>query len=114
MAKEPQLTLVKSLKDLTRDELENILETIRFRRMSAATAFIKGKNQKLAKDVDKIQQRVDRQYAMLEKELRSVDRAIEKFEKRLVEIETLKQSMGYITDQMITTGADDIMEDMDA
>lgn len=112
MKKEPTLILVRSIHELTREELENILETLRFRRMQAATALIQGKNAKLAFQAGKYEERIRRHYDMLAKEITSVDRALDKVDKRIVEIETLKQSIGVLTDQMVTLGADDDESDI--
>lgn len=104
---EPKLFKVPSIREMDREELEAILDGIRLRRMSAATEWVRGKNAKYGREISKLEDRIRRQYDMLEKELANLDKAIEKCEKRVVEIETLKQSQGLISDQLVTIGADD-------
>lgn len=105
-----RLFTVKTINELSREELEAILDGIRIRRIAAAAEYVRGKNQKYAFEIGKLSERIGRNYDMLAKELTALDRAMEKCEKRLVEIDTLKQSQGLISDMMVV-GADDDEEE---
>src|SRR5262245_29847394 len=82
--KEPELVMVKTIHEMDREELETILEGIRLRRIAAATEYIRGKNEKIGREIGKLVDRLRPEYDMLEKELASLDRAMEKCEKRIV------------------------------
>ena len=105
--REPELVLVKSIKEMDREEIEAHLSLIRMRRMSAALEYAAGKNLKLGKSADKVKQKLERQYDMLGKEIDRLDVMIDKVEQRMIEIESLKQELGMIVESIVPNTADE-------
>jgi hypothetical protein len=96
----PQLVLVKPLSEMSREEQEGHMQLIRSRRMVAALEYAAGKNLKLGRSADKVKHKLDHQYDLLGKEIDRLDIAADKVDKRMIEIETLKQELGLIVDTM--------------
>lgn len=103
---EPELVLKPSIHDFDHESLIEWLEGIRFRRLSAAMEFHANKNAKIAHEQDKIQRKFQHEVLMLEKEIGSVDKAIEKLDNRLARIEMLKQEMGLLVEQLTDPNPD--------
>lgn len=97
--KEPQLVLRPSIKDYSREQIEDFLEAVRIKRMSAAVLYFANRNEKLANEQGKIQKKYDHERLMLEKELLRVDDAIARVDARCIKIDELLQEMGMLTTQ---------------
>jgi len=90
------LILQPSLDDVTRKELEARLEVVRVKRMEAAQIYYTGVNAKLDAVSDKIKVRINGQMEMLNKEILSLDKALEKVEKRIEAVIQLDQEVGVL------------------
>lgn len=100
------LVLKKSIKDCTRQEMEDFIEAVRVRRMLATIEYHNLKNAKLSQATGKIQARVDRECDLLEKEINTLERAEQKVEDRLNKIEQMKQEIGLLVDQIVDPNED--------
>lgn len=109
----PELVLKPSIHDFDRGQVEEFLETIRVKRMSAAIEYHANKNAKLAHEQDKIQKKFQHQLVMLEKELERLEAADDKVQQRLINIDMLKQEMGLLTDSLVDITPDTINADED-
>lgn len=92
------LVLQRTIEEMTTEELEQRLETIRARRIVAAMEYAAGQDLKLEYEADKIRRKLKGHYEMLGKELERCDRAIFALENRVAAIEQLKQEAGLIED----------------
>lgn len=86
----PKLVLMPTLDDLSRDEVEAYIETVRAKRMVATLEFFQTKNRKVELRQSKIGQRIQGKLDMLEKEIDKLEVAENKVSTRLAEIEQLK------------------------
>jgi len=86
----PKLVLMPTLDDLSRDEVEAYIETVRAKRMVATLEFFQTKNRKVELRQSKIGQRIQGKLDMLEKEIDKLEAAENKVSTRLAEIEQLK------------------------
>ena len=86
----PKLVLMPTLDDLSRDEVEAYIETVRAKRMVATLEFFQTKNRKVELRQSKIGQRIQGKLDMLEKEIDRLEVAENKVSTRLAEIEQLK------------------------
>lgn len=103
---EPHLILQPTIRDCTREQVEAHIEQVRNRRMLAAIEFHNTKNMKLSQAGGKIQDRLDKQLDMLEKEIGNLERAEIKVTDRLNTIEALKQELGVIAEQIVDPNED--------
>lgn len=94
------LILRPSYDDLTRQEIEEHLEGVRSRRMVAAMEFNEGQTAKLEHESEVIQRRIKQQYELLGKDITRADTLDEKIQERLAKIETLRQELGFVTEQV--------------
>jgi hypothetical protein len=94
------LVLAPSYDDHTREQVEAHLDVVRSNRMVAAIEYHAGRKAKLEHESDKIRLRIEKQYAMLGKEIDGLEKAEEKVLKRLETLEALKQEVGLITDMV--------------
>ena len=101
------LQMVPDLAALSREQVEAHLEQVRARRMVAALHYHEGKNAKYAMESDKIKRKMRGQNEMLGKELSSLDKAIERVEKRLAAITTLDTELGLVNDMIVVLGDED-------
>jgi primosomal protein N'' len=92
------LVLQPTLADMTTEELEQRLESVRARRVVAAMEYLAGQNLKLEVEKDKAHRKLKAHYEMLEKELERCDRAIFALENRIAAIEMLRQEVGLMED----------------
>lgn len=95
------LTLQPAITQLTRAEYEEHLEAVRARRMIAAIEYHEGKNAKYQHEADRIQRRMKGQNEMLGKEIMTLDKAIEKVEKRLATIANMDNELGIVKDMIV-------------
>lgn len=102
----PALVLYPSIDALTREQLEQHLETVRAKRMVAAIEYTQGQNAKLERAATVIERRLRAQYDMLAKEIGAVDKACEKMDKRLNTIEALKSELGLARDMIVIMDKD--------
>jgi hypothetical protein len=79
-----------TLDNLSRDEVEAYIETVRAKRMVATLEFFQTKNRKVELKQSKIGQRIQGKLDMLEKEIDKLEAAENKVSARLAEIEQLK------------------------
>jgi hypothetical protein len=79
-----------TLDNLSRDEVEAYIETVRAKRMVATLEFFQTKNRKVELRQSKIGQRIQGKLDMLEKEIDRLEAAENKVSTRLAEIEQLK------------------------
>jgi hypothetical protein len=86
----PKLVLMPTLDNLSRDEVEAYIETVRAKRMVATLEFFQTKNRKVELRQSKIGQRIQGKLDMLEKEIDRLEVAENKVSTRLAEIEQLK------------------------
>jgi hypothetical protein len=86
----PKLVLMPTLDNLSRDEVEAYIETVRAKRMVATLEFFQTKNRKVELRQSKIGQRIQGKLDMLEKEIDKLEAAENKVSTRLAEIEQLK------------------------
>jgi hypothetical protein len=86
----PKLVLMPTLDNLSRDEVEAYIETVRAKRMVATLEFFQTKNRKVELKQSKIGQRIQGKLDMLEKEIDRLEAAENKVSTRLAEIEQLK------------------------
>jgi hypothetical protein len=86
----PKLVLMPTLDNLSRDEVEAYIETVRAKRMVATLEFFQTKNRKVELRQSKIGQRIQGKLDMLEKEIDRLEAAENKVSTRLAEIEQLK------------------------
>jgi hypothetical protein len=86
----PKLVLMPTLDNLSRDEVEAYIETVRAKRMVATLEFFQTKNRKVELKQSKIGQRIQGKLDMLEKEIDRLEAAENKVSARLAEIEQLK------------------------
>lgn len=92
------LVLAPSFDDHTREQIEQHIREVQARRMVAAIEYHSGKDSKLKGESQKLQNRIDFKYEMLRKELAAFDKAHEKLENRLAELEHLKNELGLVDD----------------
>jgi precorrin-3B methylase len=92
------LVLQPTLEEMTTEELEMRLQTIRARRVVAAMEYVAGQNLKLEAEKDKLHRKLKSHYEMLGKELDRCDRAIYALENRVAAIEMLRQEVGLMED----------------
>jgi len=86
----PKLVLMPTLDNLSRDEVEAYIETVRAKRMVATLEFFQTKNRKVELKQSKIGQRIQGKLDMLEREIDKLEAAENKVSTRLAEIEQLK------------------------
>jgi hypothetical protein len=79
-----------TLDNLSRDEVEAYIETVRAKRMVATLEFFQTKNRKVELKQSKIGQRIQGKLDMLEREIDKLEAAENKVSTRLAEIEQLK------------------------
>lgn len=104
------LSLQPTMHDLNRAEIEAHLDNVRARRMYAVMTFHEGANLKLDKQSAKVRERIEKQYALLQKEILRLDTADDAIQKRLKGIETLNHELGLIEDMKVVTEKDRIEE----
>lgn len=92
------LVLQPTIAELTTEELERRIESVRARRMVAAMEYAAGQQLKLETERDKVHRRLKAHYEMLAKELDRCDRAIFALENRVAAIEMLRQEAGLLED----------------
>lgn len=92
------LVLQPTLEEMTTEELEQRLESIRARRIVAALEYAAGQTLKIEHEKDKVSRKLKGHYEMLGKELDRCDRAIFALENRVMAIEQLKQEIGLLDD----------------
>jgi hypothetical protein len=90
------LVLQPTLEEMTTEELERRIESVRARRIVAAMEYVAGQNLKLETEKDKIHRKLKGHYEMLAKELDRCDRAIYALDQRVAAIEMLRQEAGLL------------------
>jgi hypothetical protein len=106
----PNLELKPTIHDFDRDTLEQWLDQVRARRMSAAIEYFANKNAKVAHEADKIQKKFLGQVEMLGKEIVRLEAAEARVMDRLITIDMLKQELGLLSERMIDTNEGDSYE----
>lgn len=101
------LILKPSIHEFNREQLEQYLETVRAKRMSAAIEYFANKNAKISHEADKVQRKFLGQVEMLAKEIEGLERAELKVEARLQNIEMLKQELGLLTEKIVDPNPDE-------
>jgi hypothetical protein len=81
------LILQPTFSDKTREEIEQHLLVVRARRMAAVAMYYAGKNAKTNHLIAKEQQRVNREYALLVKDLDKMNALEQKIEERMITLE---------------------------
>jgi len=94
------LELVKSIHELTRQELEAFIAVIQARRLSAAVVFFETKMEKLEKLSHKHRDRIMRQRDLLGKGLAQLEKLIETVEFRVQQIHELEIEAGLVDEQI--------------
>lgn len=92
------LVLQPTLSEMTEEELEQRIESVRARRIVAVMEYIEGQQLKHEEELDKAERKMVAHYEMLGKELERLDRAIETCERRVQQITILKNEVGVIED----------------
>lgn len=90
------LVLQPTLEDMSTEELELRIQTVRARRIVAAMEYVAGQSLKLETEKDKIHRKLKAHYEMLAKELDRCERAIYALEQRVAAIEQLRQEAGLL------------------
>lgn len=101
------LKLYPELSDLTREEIEQHLDQVRARRTLAALEYVAGQNLKLTYEADKVQKKVKIAYERLGRAILRLDQADEQVQKHLIDIEELKQELGFVVSQVTVTDRDE-------
>jgi DNA repair ATPase RecN len=96
-----KLILQPSIKEATREELEEHLDQIRARRLVAAVEYYNNRNEKLANKNSVLGRKIAQNMDRLEKEMETLDRALVKVEERLEAIDILRQEMGSNVEEMV-------------
>jgi enoyl-[acyl-carrier-protein] reductase (NADH) len=101
------IKLYPELSDLTREEIEAHIELVRARRVVAALEYVAGQNLKLTYEAEKIQKKIKMAYERLGRAIQKLDAADEQVQKHMIEIEELKQELGFTVSQVTVTEKDD-------
>lgn len=94
------LEKVKTIHELTREELEDFIATVQARRLAAAVVFFETKTEKLEKLNHKQRDRIMKQRDLLGKNLASLERLIETVEFRVQQIHELETEAGLVDEQI--------------
>jgi uncharacterized small protein (DUF1192 family) len=100
------LILQPTFNELTRQEVEAHLQTVRARRMIAAMELVDKSNARLGRVSEVLSRRIDQQRGMLEKEIGRLDAALQKVENRLAALTELFGEQGQVIDQIKVVGSD--------
>lgn len=92
------LVLKPSIGDFSRSELEEHLTGIRMRRMAIAFDYQAGQQLELEKSKSRVERKYGEGVTSLGRELATLDRALEKVEKRMDALTALKQEHGLLAD----------------
>ena len=88
-----KLVLQPTIGEMTTEELERRIEAVRARRIVCALEYVASAQMKLEEEADKARRKLKAHYEMLEKELDRCDRAILACERRVEQIEQLRQEI---------------------
>lgn len=89
-----KLVLQPTIEEMTTEELERRIESVRARRIVCALEYVASEQMKLEVEADKAQRKLKAHYEMLAKELDRCERAIEACERRVEAVEMLRQEIG--------------------
>ena len=92
------LVLRPTLAEMTTEEIEQQIANVRARRIVCALEYVAGEQMKLEAEKDKAHRKLKSHYEMLAKELDRSERAVYACEKRVAEIEQLRQEIGVLED----------------
>lgn len=98
---EPRLFLVPSMGQLSREELENFLSSVRARRLEAAVIYQETRNAKLSRQAEIHRRKINSKADLLEKDLARLDTLVEKIEKRLEEIQIMEHNLEQTEDMIV-------------
>lgn len=90
------LVLQPTLAEMTTEELERRIESVRARRIVAVMEYVAGQQLKLETEKDKVHRKLKSHYEMLAKELERCDRVIYSLDQRVAAIEMLRQEAGLM------------------
>jgi len=94
------LILAPSFDDHTRQQVEEHLDMVRVRRLSAALEYAQGRMIKLEKEDGNLKQRLDRNYDQLGKSLKRLDTEIEKVKNYLNACQMLRQEVDLVQERI--------------
>lgn len=100
-------TMPKLTDGITREQIEEHIETVRLRRLAATVQYHNLRNAKLEGKAGKLGERFDRNMAGLEKDLLALERLEEKVEERLNMLESLTQEMTSVLDARVEVSQDE-------
>ena len=94
------LTLAPSYDDHTRQQIEDFIDIVRLRRLSAAIEYQQTQKHKLDNESDALRVRLFRNWQQLGKALTRLDVDIEKVESYMANCEALRQEIGLVNDRI--------------
>jgi len=101
-----KLVLRPTLGDLDRSEVEQYITIVRAKRMAATVEYFATKNRKLELKQGAVWDRVNKKLEMLHKEIAGLERAEQKVDDRLAEIQELMNEHEQLGDS-VTEVSDD-------
>ena len=90
------LELVKTVNEMTNEEVEEMLEGIRVRRLYAVVALQQAENVKLGAELGRLEKRMEKAREMLGKEINRLDNVVEKVEDRLATVAGLREEISHV------------------
>lgn len=95
------LILVPALTDLDVSTIRDHVDFVRSKRLVATMEYHSGRNAKLEHEHAVLNRRLEQKYGMLLKEINQLNVAEDKVDRRLNEIENLKNEAGLVSDQIV-------------
>lgn len=96
MPSDIRLILQESYSDMTRKNIEEWLEGVRARRLSAAITYHQGQAAKLEHEQEQVRRKVENKFKQLENALLQMDRLDDRVSNLLVQIETMDQEYNFL------------------
>ena len=100
------LVLQPSIHDYSREQIEEFIDTVRAKRMTAAIQYHADAAAKIGHESEKIQRRYTAKIEKLAKAINACEAAEAKIEDCLAELDVLKQELGLLTDSVVITHDD--------